>query len=221
MKKFYLLIAAAFICGFANAQRIEKTEASVMSEDFVKQHLQYPSTVKFQHDVVWKPDLYDRQRATLLKKFTAKNGFGVPSEYVYKIDISYSGGDWMDLKNWRCNHLIIENVATGEQSVYSSQKSTTKQNKYEPQQKTFEFSGMQCKVVEQNPGIFIRIVTPRRLTATELKSAATECTKNKQIIYICLDGKTARGQEYAQVSGQSLFYNLDKSDAEIKIIPLK
>ena len=192
-----------------------------MSEDFVKQHLQYPLTVKFQHDVVWKPDHNDRQRATLLKKFTAKNGFGVPSEYVYKIDISYSGGDWMDLKNWRCNHLIIENVATGEQSVYSSQKNMTTQNKFAPQQNTFDFGGTQCKVVEQNSGIFIRIVTPRRFTASELKTAAAKSAIGKQIIYICLEGKTARGQEYAQISGESLFYNLDKSDAEIKIISIK
>ena len=217
---FCCFIALFFAINPLSAQHIEKTKASVMSEDFVKQRLKYPATAKFGHDVVWEPDKYDRRRATILRKFSAKNGFGVPSEYVYKMDISYSGGEWTNLKNWICNRLVIEDVASGKQSVYSSQK-VSSQNKYAPQQDTFEFGGVQCKVVEQNPGAFIRIVTPRRFTATELKTAAMKYVDGDMIIYMHLQGRTARGQEYAQACGQYLSYNLDKSDSEVKMIVLK
>lgn len=214
MKRILLFLTAMFCVTTISAQQIEETKATIISEDFVKKHVNYPLTVKFGRDVVWKPSQYNKQRATLLRKFTAKNDFGVPSEYVYKIDLIYNGGDWTELGNWTCYKLILEDTATGEQTIYDN-SSSIKKNELKPRQNTFLFGKEQCKVVEQNPGAFIRIVTPRRFTTNELKTAALQRTDTKQIIYICLEGQTARGQEYAQVAGNYLSYNLDKPKAEM------
>jgi len=91
-------------------------KCAIISEDFVKSKLKFPLEGKIRtsnhvHEV-------ENGQAIVINKFTAKNAFGVKSEYVYKIWMSFKGGEWEDIKNWSYSKLIIENTATGEQTVF-------------------------------------------------------------------------------------------------------
>lgn len=120
MKKF-LLVIIGLVFGLISCDSSVniKSGASIISEDFVKERLNYPTTTDFDRDVVWTPDYLDENRGTLLKKFTAKNAFGVSMDYVYKIDIRFLGGEWTDANNWTYDYLIIEEVPSGKQYYYT------------------------------------------------------------------------------------------------------
>lgn len=89
------------------------TKCAIISEDFVKSKMNFPKETKIKtsghvHEV-------ENGKAVILNKFTTKNAFGVEIEYVYKIWMSFTGGEWEDIENWSYSRLIIENTATGEQ----------------------------------------------------------------------------------------------------------
>ena len=92
------------------------TKCAIMSEDFVKATLTYPKESKFKtsshsHEV-------EGGQAVVMNKFKKKNAFGVTSEHVYKIWMTFNGGEWNDINNWSYTKLIIENSSTGEQYQY-------------------------------------------------------------------------------------------------------
>ena len=89
------------------------TKCAIISEHFVKSKMNYPRETKFRtskhvHEV-------ENGQAVILNKFTTKNAFGVEIEYVYKIWLTFNGGEWEDIENWKYTNLIIENTATREQ----------------------------------------------------------------------------------------------------------
>ena len=92
------------------------TRCSIMAEDFVKSKLKYPNEVRFNTDQFVHE--VEGTQAIVLNKFTAKNSFGVESNFAYKIWLSFNGGDWSDINNWSYSKLIIENSDTGEQEIY-------------------------------------------------------------------------------------------------------
>jgi hypothetical protein len=91
-------------------------KCALISEDFVKSKLKFPLESEFKtsahiHEV-------EGNQAIVINKFTTKNAFGVTSEYVYKIWMTFNGGDWENVENWSYSKLIIENTATGEKQVF-------------------------------------------------------------------------------------------------------
>jgi lipoprotein len=98
-----------------NAFSISDSKVFVMSQDFVKAKIRYPKEAKFQSNFICEQK--SDGSYNLLAKFTAKNAYGVTSEYVYKINLVYSGGDWSNRANWRCLSLILEDTSTGEQYI--------------------------------------------------------------------------------------------------------
>ncbi len=90
-----------------------------MSEDFVKERLNYPATADFGRERVWEPKNEEGTHGIIMKKFTAQNVFGVPIQYVYKIYMMYSGGEWTDIDNWTYKYLIIEEIPSGKQDYFT------------------------------------------------------------------------------------------------------
>ena len=107
----------------------------------------------------------------------------------------YKGGDWDELKNWGYSKLIIEDVVTTEQQVYTGNV-PPKQTK--TVQKETNFLGLICPIIEDT-GVAIRIQTPRKLSEAEIKKglATFEYRDSRSPIQFCLKGKTKRGEEYA------------------------
>jgi|GEM_PF-1584079 len=92
------------------------THAEIESEYFIKPLMKYPEEVNFKGDR--RGHKTDENSYLVFEKFTAKNAIGVKTEYVYKIDMHYNGGDWTDNNNWEYNTAIIEDTSTGEQHTY-------------------------------------------------------------------------------------------------------
>ncbi|HNX89686.1 MAG TPA: hypothetical protein PKH58_11425 [Paludibacteraceae bacterium] len=124
MKKALVFITSCFLFAFISCIGSSNSDStidngircSIMAEDFVKSKLKYPNEVKFNtnqyvHEV-------EGSEAIVLNKFTAKNSFGVESNFVYKIWLSFNGGDWTEINNWSYSKLIIENSDTGEKQIY-------------------------------------------------------------------------------------------------------
>lgn len=172
------------------------TKAYVIARDFVSEKLAYPKTAKFQSNVVYEAKT--SSSGVLLGKFSAKNAFGVESEYVYKMHIYSNGGDWTETRNWSYDYLIIEDVVTGEQKRYGKTNVSSVRNN-SVQENTVKFLTYDCRVVEQNPGYFIRIQTPVKLSKQQISKGLTDFKYKDIVIYMCLSGKTKRGQEYVTV----------------------
>jgi hypothetical protein len=71
----------------------------IISEDFIKQDLQNPSTADF--------SIFDCSNEknsdgtyTVLRKVSAKNSYGVEKEFIYKVTLGFKGGNWVDMSNW-------------------------------------------------------------------------------------------------------------------------
>jgi hypothetical protein len=94
------------------------TRAGIASEDFVKARLKYPAEAEFERDI--RGESVSDSTFVVYQKFNAKNAFGVRSSYVYKVKMVYLGGDWTDTNNWTYSNLIIEDVGTGEKSIFLS-----------------------------------------------------------------------------------------------------
>lgn len=112
----FVLVLNAGVFAQSNVYR-DKSKCYITAQDFIKQKLKYPKEAKFDRNVVHETDGYGS--AILLGKVTAKNAFGIQSEYVYKIWLDHNGKDWTELRNWTMKKLIMEDVSTGEQKVYN------------------------------------------------------------------------------------------------------
>lgn len=120
MKKLLLLLGVVLLLGGCDASVGMRSKASVMSEDFVLQRLRYPATADFESlGVIWEPENEEGTKGVLIKKFTAKNAFGVPIQYIFKIKIEFLGGEWELIENWTYDYLIIEEIPSGKQEYYT------------------------------------------------------------------------------------------------------
>lgn len=115
MKKIILFIGLVALLVGCGQSGDMGTKASVMSEDFVKEKLNYPATADFERNNVWEPENEEGTEGVIMKKFTASNTFGVPIQYIYKIYMIYLGGEWTDINNWTYKYMIIEDTASGKQ----------------------------------------------------------------------------------------------------------
>jgi hypothetical protein len=77
----------------------ESANPCIISEDFIKQDLQNPSTADFSM-FDCSADKNSDGTYTILRKVSAKNSFGVEKEFIYKVSIGFKGGNWVDISNW-------------------------------------------------------------------------------------------------------------------------
>lgn len=77
-----------------------KINPCVMSEDFIKKDLRYPNTAKFSTFNCSSEQNGDGSY-TVLRKVSAKNAFGVESDFIYKVRIGFTGGNEVDINNWK------------------------------------------------------------------------------------------------------------------------
>lgn len=77
----------------------EDANPCVMSEDFIKSDLRYPDTVDFSMFDCSTENNSDGSY-TILRKVSAKNGFGVESSYIYKVKLGFKGGNTVDINDW-------------------------------------------------------------------------------------------------------------------------
>lgn len=202
--KFYVSIFFAFIVSMGVYAQ-SKSSAMVISEDFVKSVLNYPSTAKFP---------FGSQTATeesygkyvILGEVNAKNAFGVQSEMVYKIWLEYKSGDWQNMDSWICEKLILEDRSTRKQSVFHPSKGhASVKSSGKGTEMGVQFLGQNCKVTEQNSS-FIRIQTPRKYTKAELQKGLNNFAYKSRIVYFHTAGNSARGKEYASSVNGEIFY---------------
>lgn len=116
-KTFFIylsLIASILFASCGGYEGASISRAGIMSEDYVEEKLMYPEEVVFSDDI--RGEDLGNNKFKVLRKFTAKNTFGVKCSYVYKAIMVYSGnGEWVEPSNWTCTELVIEDVATGKQ----------------------------------------------------------------------------------------------------------
>lgn len=118
MRNFIFLFFALLSFISCEDEGATLTRAGIASEDFVKARLKFPAEAEFERDIRGK-EISDTT-FIVYQKFNAKNAFGVKSSYVYKAKMVFLGGDWTDCENWTYNQLVIENVSTGEKSIFYS-----------------------------------------------------------------------------------------------------
>ncbi len=122
MKKIllFLLFAIAIITSSCDDVVNMGRRASIISEDFVKDKVKYPATIDFDRlDYRWEPINYDETSGIVYKKFTTKNVFGVPVQFVYKIEMSFLGGEWEDTNNWTYKYIVVEEIPSGKKYYYT------------------------------------------------------------------------------------------------------
>lgn len=77
----------------------ESANPCVISEDFIKQDLYNPSTADFSmFDCTTEKNADGTY--TILRKVSAENSLGVEKEFIYKLRLGFSGGNWVDMSNW-------------------------------------------------------------------------------------------------------------------------
>lgn len=193
MKRILVLLVVTLSLGAysQNNTYLDKNKCYITAQDFVKMKLKFPKEAKFDKNVVHETNGYGS--AIVLGKVTAKNGFGVMSEYVYKIWINHNGRDWTDIDNWSMERLILEDSSTKKQQVFD--------NRVKPQNDTNvrnagKIDGIECAVIENNNN-FTRITTSRKMTESQIKKAAPILKISTPLIYFHLPNQKARGEEYA------------------------
>lgn len=73
--------------------------ACVVSEDFIKEQLNYPADAEFSlMDCIKKSD--STGSVTVWNKVVLKNSFGVKKDYIFKLKLVYLGGVEIEKKNW-------------------------------------------------------------------------------------------------------------------------
>lgn len=132
-------------------------------------------------------------------------------DYIYKIFIQYKGGDWTDVKNWSYGTLIIEDVLTGEQKIFTgTMEEDEAAEAVAPASITA--GGLVFDIAEKNPDA-IRLSMERKLTHAEMKAVVLDLKDKYSTIQFCVDQKTQRGDEYASYTNGTMF---DYDTNEIK-----
>lgn len=105
---------------------VDETEASVISEYYLKSFMKYPDDVIFDKStrkVIPEPESVFK----VTEHMKANNTFGQAIPYVYNIRIKYNGGNWSDFRggrpvNWTFIGGNIYNEATQEITEFDSQE---------------------------------------------------------------------------------------------------
>lgn len=117
MKKLlFVLVAMMPLLVLGQDASTNKNRAYITAQEFVKQKLKFPKEADFNNSVVHETQ--GSGKCTVLGKVTAKNAFGVRTEYAYKIWLVHNGKDWTEQSNWRYTKLILEDTSTGKQQVF-------------------------------------------------------------------------------------------------------
>lgn len=184
---------------------VDLRKASIIAKDFVKSHFAHPSECDFEDLDYRGEECIEPNRFKVLQQFTAKNSFGVESEYVYKIYIQYFGGEWEDVKNWGYGELIIENRVTKKQEFfYGDMKSRERVTSG-----TINIAGIDFNIAEQTSQ-FIKIYTSNQLDKKQLKKVLLVLKSQYNNIQICADNKIERGDEYVCLMGDNVYdYRID------------
>lgn len=178
--------------------------AAIIAQDIIKS--EFNSDCDFDDIDIRGEETSVPNRFKVYQKFSADG-----QEYVYKIFIQYKGGDWSDINNWSYGTLTIENVATGEQKIFSgSMKAEEAAASEEPVSITA--GGIVLDIAERKPTA-IRLSMERKLTHAEMKAVVNDLKDQYSIIMFCVDPKTQRGDEYAAYNNGSMF---DYEKDEIK-----
>ena len=121
MRKLLLFIFISFytLACTDGPTKITKERAFIASQDFVLDKLNNPKTSEFEYST-YSYDAITKKKGIILAKFTASNSYGVPKEYVYKMYLQFLGKDWMEQKNWKCDYLTIEDVASRKISYFGT-----------------------------------------------------------------------------------------------------
>ena len=92
---------------------VDWSEASVMSETFIKSFMKFPDDVQF-----IKESKNVNEESNKVFKITgrlkANNAFGQAVPYTYNVRIQYNGGDWTLRSNWSFKGGNLYNEATRE-----------------------------------------------------------------------------------------------------------
>lgn len=104
---------------------VDESEASVISEHFLKSLMKYPDDVVFDNatkKVITEPESIFKVTGHM----KANNTFGQAIPYIYNIRIRYDGGNWSDFRggrpvNWTFLGGNIYNKATQEFTEFDSQ----------------------------------------------------------------------------------------------------
>ena len=207
MKKiiFCLLIfCSSLSCVFSQSDSYSnKGRAYIASKEFVKKVLKFPKESDFYGGAVHETNGFGK--CIVLGKFSAKNAMGVTSEYVYKIWMAHTGGDWTNQNTWSYSKLVIENTSTGEKQTFNgdnySQKKTTSSEK----NLLGKIDGISCYVIEKTSAA-IRIKTNKKLTKEQIKKSIKDLNINVNTVMFNLPGKEKRGEEYGSYISGSVFY---------------
>ena len=80
-------------------KKVDWSEASVMSEYFIKGFMKYPDDVSF---IKESKNVNEEGNGTfkITGRLKANNTFGQAVPYTYNIRIKYNGGDWSIKSNW-------------------------------------------------------------------------------------------------------------------------
>lgn len=197
-----LVIIIMIACGYTPSKTYEEPiynseyDRSVFEvEQYLKENLKDPKSFEA---ITWG----DVQKISPTKylvycKYRAKNSFG---GYVVEGKTFYlnSNGQVYDVKDGM--HFALPKSKTA------------------PQVASVKFLDYNCRIIEQNDS-FIRIVSPKRFSVSEIKNGFMAFEFNNLILYICEDGKGYRGGEYAQISKMGVTYDIDKD--RCKFEPLR
>lgn len=190
------------------------SQASIASEDFVKQKLSYPEEAEFQEDR--RGEETAKNEFMVYQQFTAKNAFGVKTLYTYKVKMKFKGGEWTDNNNWEYADLVIENTTTHEQQSYEGNMTySTNGKSVEELCKELEqndpmcdtIAGIRCKIIELT-SVAIRYGTPKKLSIKQMKAIWLQKRGEYSTIQYCDLKHPKRGQEYASFIGDT-FFNFD------------
>lgn len=177
----------------------DKGKCSIIARSFVEKNIKYPKESSFNSSTVHSTDGYGK--AIVLGKFTAKNGFGVKSEYGYKIWLEHNGRDWSDVSNWKYSKLIIEDAVTGKQQVIDNRvkpKNDTRENNLK------SINGVSCIVFEKNSN-FTKIKTSKKLTKAQMQKIIDMNNITTNLVIFHSFNKLKRGEEYASKIGKDWF----------------
>jgi hypothetical protein len=94
--------------------------ACIISEDFVKEHLQYPEEADF--STLRCNTEIDGDQFVVLSYVISKNAFGVKNKIIYKIWLTYNGRNDVDIENWKCEKIILEEE-NGKQTIIDNRVS--------------------------------------------------------------------------------------------------
>ena len=92
---------------------VDWSEASVMSEYFIKGFMKYPDDVSF---IKESKNVNEEGNGTfkITGRLKANNTFGQAVPYTYNIRIKYNGGEWSSKSNWSLLGGNLYNEATRE-----------------------------------------------------------------------------------------------------------